>query len=47
MTTIVSASQDHHQVDIKLLQVKDTNIGGAGHTGSGWFTVITCLAGLG
>jgi hypothetical protein len=34
MTTIVSASQSHHQVDIRLLKVKDTNIGTACRTGS-------------
>jgi hypothetical protein len=31
MTTIVSASQSHYQVSIRLLKAKDTNIGGACH----------------
>jgi hypothetical protein len=30
MTTIVSASQRHNQVNIRLLKVKDTNIGNTG-----------------
>jgi hypothetical protein len=34
INAIVSASQGHHQVNIKLLKVKDINIGGACHTGS-------------
>jgi hypothetical protein len=34
MTTIVSVSQGHHQVNVRLVKVKDTYIGGACHTES-------------
>jgi hypothetical protein len=47
MTTIVSASQSHHKVNrlVKLLEVKNTNIGGACHTVSHVVYSVKILSG--
>jgi hypothetical protein len=46
MAAIVSASQDHHKVNIKLLKVKNTNIGEACRTGSRVVYSVKILSGF-
>jgi hypothetical protein len=47
MTTIVSASQGHHQINIRLLKVKIQTLVGHAIRDTVWFTGIKFVAGLG